>query len=113
MLAYYRRPGPRLGFPEKWIENKGIQLSDFIRLAAAEGLKSIDTPIGVITAAQIEMFLRNFGPIWCAGRCHGVGHIIVLTGVDQTSVYINDPNPYRKARVESLQWFSSIVSEIV
>src|SRR5439155_19894244 len=34
MVAYYRRPGPRLGLPDKWIANQGVALADFSRLAS-------------------------------------------------------------------------------
>jgi len=106
MVAYYRMAGPRLGLPEKWKTNTGINLNDFIRLAQAEGLKSIRSPASALTEQQLEVFLRNYGPIWCAGRWDGVPHIIVLTGVEQGSVYINDPNPAKGKRVENLAWFN-------
>lgn len=106
MVAYFRRPGPRLGLPDKWVPNAGIGLADFVRLAQVEGLKSIMTPGGNLTAQQLEVLLRNNGPLWCAGRWDGVPHIVVLTGVDDTSVYINDPNPVVRARVQTIEWFN-------
>ncbi len=59
MVAYFRVAGPRLGLPDKWAPNKGIRPNDFIKLAQAEGLKSIQTPIGTSTSQQLETFLRN------------------------------------------------------
>ena len=106
MVAYYREAGPRLGVPERWIENKGLVASEFIRLAQAEGLKSIKRPQSALTAQHLEVFLRNYGPIWCAGRWDGLGHIVVLTGVDGRKVYINDPNPRKGRREQSLVWFN-------
>jgi ABC-type bacteriocin/lantibiotic exporter with double-glycine peptidase domain len=94
MVAYFRVAGPRLGLPAKWVSNQ------------AEGLKSILTPASNLTSQQLEVILRNNGPIWCAGYWDGVPHIVVLTGVDGQKVYINDPNPAKRARVETLAWFN-------
>ncbi len=106
MVAYYREAGPRLGLPEKWNANCGINLNDFIRLAQVEGLKSIKSPASALTEQQIEIFLRNNGPIWCAGLCDGFPQIVVLTGVKGGNVYINDPNPAKRERTETLAWFN-------
>ena len=56
--------------------------------------------------------MQRSGPIWCAGRWDGVPHIVVLTGVDDKSVYINDPNPSRRQRVETLSWFNSKLDRV-
>ena len=106
MVAYFRRPGPRLGLPDKWVPNKGLPVNEFIRLAEAEGLKPILTPQNDLTTQQLETMLRTCGPIWCAGAWDGVGHVVVLTGIDGQTVYINDPSPYKKARQETLAWFN-------
>jgi len=106
MVAYYRKAGPRLGLPQKWQANTGISVNDFVRLAKAEGLRPIMAPAGKLTASQVETFLRNFGPLWCAGYWDGVPHIVVLTGVTKDKVFINDPNPARGRRTESLAWFN-------
>src|SRR5271155_531066 len=112
MVAYFRRPGPRLGLPDKWIPNRGIGLADFIRLGQAEGLKTVLTPTGNLTSQQLETLLRNCGPIWSAGRWDGVPHIVVLTGIDGSTVYINDPNPAKRARVETLEWFNQKLDRV-
>jgi ABC-type bacteriocin/lantibiotic exporter with double-glycine peptidase domain len=112
MLGYFRVAGPRLGLPDKWIPNQGIGLADFVRLAQAEGLKATLTPAGDLTAQQLEVLLRNNGPIWCAGRWDGAPHIVVLTGVDGQNVYINDPNPTKRARVETLAWFNTKLDRV-
>jgi ABC-type bacteriocin/lantibiotic exporter with double-glycine peptidase domain len=107
MVAYYRVQGPRLGIPERWEANHGIQIRDFVTLAMNEGLLAIRAPVANLTEQQLEVFLRNNGPIWCAGRWDGVPHIVVLTGVDRGNVYINDPSPSRGRRAETLAWFNS------
>jgi ABC-type bacteriocin/lantibiotic exporter with double-glycine peptidase domain len=112
MVAYYRTAGPRLGLPKKWAANKGIGMNDFISLARTEGMKSIQTPFVNLSSQQLEIFLKNYGPIWCAGFWDGAGHIIVLTGVDGDRVFINDPNPYVGKRTETIQWFNQKISRI-
>ncbi|MBT0956686.1 hypothetical protein IV417_04760 [Alphaproteobacteria bacterium KMM 3653] len=107
MVAYYRSPGPRQGLPAKWAANTGITLADFSSLAAAEGLKSLLTPAADLTENQLETILANNGPIWSAGFWDGVGHIVVLTGVDKGRVFINDPSPTVGAREESLAWYNA------
>jgi ABC-type bacteriocin/lantibiotic exporter with double-glycine peptidase domain len=106
MVAYFREAGPRLGIPERWNANTGIDLNDFITLAQAEGLVSIKSPTSNLTEQQLEVFLRNNGPIWCAGMWDGVPHVVVLTGVEKGKVYINDPNPAKGKRVETIAWFN-------
>ena len=106
MVAYFREAGPRLGLPSKWNANAGINLKDFIKLAQAEGLVSIKSPTSNLTEQQLEVFLRNNGPIWCAGKWDGAPHIVVLTGVEKGNVYINDPSPVKGKRVETLAWFN-------
>ena len=106
MVAYFREAGPRLGLPDKWNANTGINLNDFIKLAQAEGLISIRSPTSNLTEQHLEVLLRNNGPIWCAGRWDGLPHIVVLTGVEKGKVYINDPSPVKGKRVETLAWFN-------
>lgn len=112
MVAYFRRPGPRQGLPDKWLPNQGIGLADFARLAAAEGLKSVMTPLGALSAQQLEVLLRNNGPLWCAGRWDGVPHIVVLTGVEGDKVFINDPNPGKGKRQETVAWFNTKLDRV-
>lgn len=107
MVAYYRVAGPRLGLPKKWAENNGINIPDFVRLAQTEGLKALTSPTGSLSEDELAGLLRKNGPLWCAGQWDGVGHIVVLTGVDGGNVYINDPNPSVKQRVETVAWFNT------
>ena len=106
MVAYYRTAGPRLGIPQKWSENKGITFNDFPTLSKNEGLEVLTSPKSSLSAKDLEAMLRIYGPIWCAGKWDGVGHIVVLTGVDDSNVYINDPNPAKGKRVETVAWFN-------
>lgn len=113
MIAWYRTAGPRMGLPDKWMANTGILEEDFIRLAEAEGMKSFTDPpqFDPFTSSQLEGFLSRYGPIWCAGVWDGPKHIIVLTGVEEETLYFNDPNG-GYARRESLAWFNRKLSRI-
>lgn len=106
MVAYYRRAGPRLGLPDKWVANTGIDIPDFIQLAQNEGLKPVRRPGGNWSSGALEASLAVHGPIWCAGHWDGFPHIVVLTGVDGNQVFINDPAGPRR-RTESLGWFNT------
>jgi ABC-type bacteriocin/lantibiotic exporter with double-glycine peptidase domain len=112
MVAYYFEAGPRQGLPEKWVANNGISMADFVRLAKAEKLNSLMVPAGKLTSQHLEVFLRINGPVWCAGHWDGLPHIVVLTGVENGSVYINDPNPGKRQRVETLDWFNTKLDRI-
>jgi ABC-type bacteriocin/lantibiotic exporter with double-glycine peptidase domain len=105
MVAYFRRPGPRLGLPDKWKANRGITPADFVDLAKAEGMSPVRFRAGSMSEGELESLLKSYGPLWCAGHWDGVGHIVVLTGVEGGKVFINDPSPYQGQRVETLSWF--------
>ena len=106
MVNYFHEAGPRLGIPQKWEDNHGISIPDFVVLAKNENLQPLNAATGNFTEQQLENHLKAYGPIWCAGRWDGLPHIVVLTGVENGSVYINDPNPAKRERVESLAWFN-------
>ncbi len=107
MVAYYFAPGPRLGLPAQWAANNGINptLGDFAALARNEDLTPVAAPERVWGEKNLERLLRDYGPIWSAGYWYGVPHIVVLTGVDDTKVYINDPDG-AKAKNGTLAWFN-------
>ena len=105
MVAYYRAPGPRLGLPDLWLKDDGLSSADFVGLAANEGLHPIRLPTPRWTPGNTEANLAIHGPLWCAGCWYGVPHIIVLTGVDGNTVYINDPDGPRR-REGTLDWFN-------
>jgi hypothetical protein len=107
MVAYYYEAGPRLGLPARWAENKGIlpDTNDFPALAKTEGLVSVVAPNRVWTESNLTKLLQDFGPIWCVGGWYGFGHVVVLTGVDETNVHINDPDG-GVAKVQSIAWFN-------
>src|SRR4051812_41484274 len=109
MLAYYRRPGPRLGDPSVWGLNRGMIPSEFVNLAKNEGLKPVPNANRDWSLQDLEGALQLFGPLWCAGQWQGVGHIIVVTGVDEkrsSPISINDP-AYATPKQGDLDWFNA------
>lgn len=106
MVCYYREAGPRLGLPKKWEANQGIDPEDFVALAKTEGMKPYPLPISQWTSASLCDALRFAGPLWCAGYWFGVPHIVVLTGVDGNTIYINDPDGPTK-RTNTVDWFNT------
>lgn len=114
MIWYYwqgrtNRAGP-MNSLENWSQNKGVQPNQFVKLAKTVGMLPLpDTdnfsPLG------LELLLRVFGPLWCAGQWYGLKHIIVLTGVEDQTVYINDPDR-GVAKQETLAWFNQKLDKI-
>jgi hypothetical protein len=71
-------------------DTKGICPAQFITLAKNVWLDAL--PVKNQDSEQdLFDYLRNSGPVWSAGFWFGVGHVIVLTGVDRGQVYFNDP----------------------
>ncbi len=101
------RAGPMQSLGKKWENNKGVSPSDFIRLGKNVGLLPLsDTTNVCLPAGTLETFLKDYGPIWCAGYWYGLPHIIVLTGVANDMVFLNDPDK-GVAKTGSLIWFNN------
>jgi ABC-type bacteriocin/lantibiotic exporter with double-glycine peptidase domain len=89
-------------------DTQGIGPSEFITLAKKVGLKALPVK-NQHTEADLYTYLRDGGPVWCAGYWFGVGHIIVLTGTGKGKVYFNDPD--RGVRKEgTVKWFNEKLS---
>ena len=107
MVSYYYRPGPRNGLPHVWKPDEGLTLGTIDELASAEGLTRVRLP-AELTRNGIFTLLKMHGPIWAAGHFLDghptAGHVIVLTGVQESFVLYNDPwEP--KAKKRSSEWF--------
>jgi hypothetical protein len=64
MVAYFRRPGPRFGLPNKWNQNRGISPRDFVALALNEGLRVCVLPGANFTPAQLAYGAQDNGMVW-------------------------------------------------
>jgi hypothetical protein len=70
--------------------NHGLPFSQTIEMARLLGL----TPVPPMTPSPdaIAIWLAQYGPLWFAGLFPS-GHAVVITGIDQTQIAINDPWP--------------------
>jgi Papain-like cysteine protease AvrRpt2 len=50
-------------------------------------------------------YLTNHGPVWAAGHWFGLGHVIVLTGIDKGKFFFNDPDR-GVAKEATVKWFN-------
>lgn len=111
MIWYYwqgatGRQGPMNTLADKWSANRPVVVSDFVLLAEKAGLKAVIPRPGNYDSRTLEKLLRMYGPLWCAGHWFGPGHIIVLTAVNDSTVFFNDPaDGLRKNR--SIEWFNA------
>ena len=96
--------------PENWKENKALTVQELVKLAKKVGLKPLPDKDSY-TSQGLEDLLRAHGPIWAAGYWYGPGHAIVITGVDGTDIYLNDPDQ-GKAKTGTLAWFNEKLLKI-
>lgn len=99
------RQGPMHSLGNQWQNNSTISLGKgSIELAKRVGLHDATT-IKSHTSSTLHQILKSKGPIWCAGKWFGFGHVIVLTGINGNTVYFNDPDGGRK-KWGSVGWFN-------
>lgn len=90
-------------------DTTGIAPQEFITLAKVVGLKALPVK-NLHSATDLSGYLKGYGPLWCAGYWFGVGHIIVLTGVDDGGkIFFNDPDGGIK-KEETVDWFNKNLS---
>ena len=89
-------------------DTTGIGPGEFITLAQKVGLYRLPVK-NQHTEGDLFAYLRSGGPIWAAGFWFGVGHIIVVTGVEKGEVYFNDPDRGVKKK-GSVKWFNEKLS---
>ncbi len=78
--------------------NKGFRAAMFGTIAQETGFAKVPHANATTwTETLLERVLRLNGPLWAAGRFAPSGglHVIVITGVDKTKVYYNDPSNIR------------------
>ena len=70
--------------------NNGLALNQVTDLAQRLGLEAV--PPQTPTFETFGEWLRQYGPVWFAGL-HPSGHAVVITGIVDTTLMINDPWP--------------------
>ncbi len=78
--------------------------TEFITLAQKVGLCGLPVR-NQHSESDLFNYLRDGGPVWCAGYWFGPGHVIVLTGVGEGKVYFNDPDQGVK-KEGTVKWFN-------
>jgi hypothetical protein len=107
---YWRQQTGRLGpmntLGPTYAANTGLppNVQALITLGKTTGLKALPTK-NAYSSADIYATLKQCGPLWCAGTWYGFGHVIVLTGVDGGTVFLNDPDKGVK-KDGTLDWFN-------
>ena len=89
-------------------DTRGIGPAQFITLAPRGGRKALPVK-NQHSEDDLSSYLSEYGPVWSAGFWFGVGHIIVLTGVDKGLVQFNDPDGGVK-KEGSVKWFNEKLS---
>jgi Papain-like cysteine protease AvrRpt2 len=98
------RQGPMDTLSPVYSANTGLGVTQLITLAKKVGL--LELPVKQLhDNKDLFTYLRDRGPVWCAGVWFGFGHAIVLTGVDGGTVYFNDPDQGVK-KTGTLAWFN-------
>lgn len=80
---------------ERFKANNGLAVSDVTDLAKRLGLQQVPPMTPMLET--IESWLRQFGPLWFAGLFPS-GHAVVITGVSDAGIAINDPWPPKVGR---------------
>jgi hypothetical protein len=108
MVWYYSqgqtgKSGPMNTLRADFAANRAI--NDWPALAKTVGLIEVGRD-QTYTSDDIKNLLSKHGPLWAAGNWYGVGHCIVVTGVDGDTVELNDPDGGVKKK-ELLSWFNT------
>ena len=100
------RQGPMNTVAPVYEANTGLSVSAqaFITLASKTGLKRLPAK-NTYSNFSLYLLLRDNGPLWCAGVWYGFGHVVVLTGIDNGTVYLNDPDGAQR-KTGTLAWFN-------
>jgi hypothetical protein len=100
------RQGPMNTVAPVYADNTGLPVSPKAFIVLAEKTSLIALPAkNTYSNADLYATLKQRGPLWCAGYWYGFGHVIVLTGVNEGTVLLNDPDGARKKQ-GTLAWFN-------
>jgi hypothetical protein len=100
------RQGPMNTLGPVYEADKGLSASpqELITLGKTTGLMAFPNRANY-SNADLYATLKQCGPLWCAGTWYGFGHVIVLTGVDGGTVFLNDPDRGVKKQ-DTVDWFN-------
>lgn len=100
------RQGPMYTIVPVYNDNSGLSVSaqTFITLASNTGMMRLPSK-NTYSNDDLYNLLNANGPLWCAGLWYGFGHVIVLTGISNGQIYLNDPDG-GKRKTGTLAWFN-------
>jgi len=95
-----------------YVANDGLPTRQIMELARQLGL--VDVPPMTPSPGSLASLLQQHGPLWFAGL-HPSGHVVVITGISDQNVAINDTSPVAKGaqRVISFQRFGQILQPLI
>jgi len=105
------RQGPMNTLGKHYEENRPVTAADFIPLAQKVGMREVPR-YDTYDDEKLRDLLQAHGPLWCAGYWYGYGHVIVLTGVDSSGVYYNDPDGGVRMK-QGLAWFNTKLANVL
>lgn len=106
------RKGPMNTMSDKFDSDSAATPEDFVRLAEKTGMKAVDPMPSQFDTETVQRLLQQHGPLWCAGKWYGLNHIIVLTGINNNTIFINDPDGGMTKNAR-LDWFALKLDEEV
>jgi ABC-type bacteriocin/lantibiotic exporter with double-glycine peptidase domain len=117
MLWYYwqgetNKQGPMNTLANNYTKDLPITPTQFVDLASKVGLKKVVGQATPYFSTDLVFLLNLYGPLWSAGYWFGPGHIIVLTGVINDTIYFNDPDQGVRKQ-NTVAWFNSKLAKTV
>ena len=104
------RQGPMNTLAPVYDANTGLSVAAFVTLGEKTSLKALDLK-NTYSNAELYALLKQCGPLWCAGYWYGLPHVIVLTGVDEGTALVNDPDGGVK-KVGTMAWFNEKLARL-
>ncbi|MBN3752027.1 hypothetical protein G3N95_03680 [Paraburkholderia sp. Tr-20389] len=100
------RQGPMNTVPEAYAraDTQPLYWAEFITLARNVGMTGLPMANNYSVEALTQMLTQS-GPLWCCGYWYGPCHVIVLTGVEPGTVFLNDPDQGVK-KTNTISWFN-------
>ena len=100
------RQGPMNTLGPVYEADQGLSTTPqaLITLGKTTGLMAFPAK-NTFSNADLYATLKQCGPLWCAGTWFDFGHVIVLTGVDGGTVFLNDPDGGVK-KENTIEWFN-------
>ena len=100
---------------EMYKADNGIDLESVISFGQTLGLREV--PLMTPTPQAMNGWLHKYGPLWAAGlkstKTNNYNHVVVITGIADTGVQIQDPEPkdHGYKGWKNWDWLTTLLSE--